>query len=102
MKAAYRHAFLSAPAAAASFDPDMIEPAETSAGDPTQWVAAFARALGLDPVDPHTIEVVLDLASVAAHQSQRWAAPVAAFLAGRAGLDPTEALQRARALASPR
>jgi hypothetical protein len=74
----------------------MVDQGETSGHDPSNWVTAFARALGLEPLTPEAIAVVLDLASVAAHQSQRWAAPVAAYLAGRAGLDPSQALELAQ------
>jgi len=39
---------------------------------------------------------LLDLAGVAAHASARPAAPIAAYLVGRAGVDPDTALERAR------
>ena len=64
--------------------------------DPEEWIAAFAAALGVDPPDPTTVETLLDLAGVAAHSSARTAAPIAAYLVGRAGVDPTAALERAR------
>lgn len=61
-----------------------------------EWIAAFAQATGGDPMDDATIDTLLELAGVAAHASERLAAPVACYLVGRAGLDPTEALERAR------
>jgi len=64
--------------------------------DPEDWLAAFAAALGVDAPDTTTVETLLDLAGVAAHASARTAAPIAAYLVGRAGLDPTTALQRAQ------
>jgi len=63
--------------------------------DPEDWIAAFAVSLGVDAPDPTTVETLLDLASVAAHGSARTAAPIAAYLVGRAGIDPATALERA-------
>jgi len=63
--------------------------------DPEAWIAAFAAALGVDPPDATTVETLLDLAGVAAHASERAAAPIAAYLVGRSGLDPATALERA-------
>jgi len=62
----------------------------------TEWVESFAAALGIDAPDQGTIDTLLDLAGVAAHASERIAAPIACFLVGRAGLDPADALARAR------
>ena len=63
--------------------------------DPQEWLAAFAASLGVDAPDAATVENLLDLAGVAAHASARTAAPIAAYLVGRAGLDPATALERA-------
>jgi hypothetical protein len=52
----------------------------------TQWIAAFAAALGVDPPDDDTVTSLLDIAGVAAHASERTAAPIACWLIGRAGL----------------
>jgi hypothetical protein len=62
------------------------------------WIGRFAVVLGTEV--PTTAEVVtlLDLASTAAHASHRQAAPVACWLAARAGIDPTEALEQAQRL----
>jgi hypothetical protein len=60
------------------------------------WLAAFAARAGVDPPDAATVDVLLDLASVAAHASERTAAPLACWMAGRAGLSPAEALALAR------
>jgi len=54
----------------------------------TQWVEEFARALGLEPPDPTTVEALLRLASTAAHASERLAAPLACYLVGLAGAAP--------------
>ena len=64
-----------------------------------EWIAAFAAELGAEPLDDATIDTLLELAGVAAHASERIAAPVACYIAGRAGLTPTEALAHARRLA---
>jgi hypothetical protein len=64
-----------------------------------QWITAFAAALRVDPPTEHDIEVLLDLAGVAAHASERIAAPLACYLVGRAGLGADDALAEARRLA---
>ena len=61
-----------------------------------EWIDAFAADLGVDAPDDATVEALLDIAGVAAHASERIAAPVACYLVGRAGLDPAEALAAAR------
>lgn len=63
------------------------------------WVAAFARQLGLEPPDATDAEILLDLAGVAAHASERLAAPLACYLVGRAGVAPADALAIARTVA---
>ena len=63
-----------------------------------EWIAAFAASLGSEPPDDPTTETLLELASVAAHASERIAAPLACFLVGKSGVDPAEALSRARSL----
>ena len=48
-----------------------------------EWIAAFARAAGVPRPSPEEIRDLLDLAGTAAHASERTAAPLACFLAGR-------------------
>jgi hypothetical protein len=60
-----------------------------------EWLAAFADRLGVDAPSQDELKAVLDLAAEAAHSSERIAAPVACWLAARAGVD----LERAIALA---
>jgi hypothetical protein len=50
-----------------------------------EWIAAFAAELGVEVPTPEQIESLLKLASVAAHSSERPAAPLACWVAGRAG-----------------
>ena len=64
-----------------------------------EWIAAFAERIGTDPPDQATIEALLDLAGVAAHASERIAAPIACYLIGRAGIAVDEARAHADALA---
>lgn len=63
-----------------------------------EWIGAFAARIGVEAPDDATVEQLLDLAGVAAHASERIAAPIACWLAGRAGLDPAAALAAAREL----
>jgi Domain of unknown function (DUF6457) len=61
-----------------------------------EWIDRFAEQLGVEAPDDATVEALLDLAGVAAHSSERTAAPIACWLAGRAGIDPAAALELAR------
>jgi hypothetical protein len=63
-----------------------------------QWIAAFAERLGTEPPDPETVELLLELAGVAAHASERTAAPIACWLAGQTGVTPPHALATARSI----
>jgi hypothetical protein len=60
-----------------------------------EWLAAYAAKLGTDPPSPEEFRVLLDVAAEAAHASERVAAPVACWLAARAGVTPEEALRLA-------
>jgi hypothetical protein len=66
-----------------------------------QWIAAFAAALGRPAPTPEEMEGVLRLASVAAHASERRAAPIACWLAAAAGIPPDEARALAERVAPP-
>lgn len=68
--------------------------------EPDAWIATFAASLGVDAPDPALIEQLLDLAGIAAHASQRTAAPIACYLVGLAGIDVATAQARAEAIAS--
>jgi hypothetical protein len=68
--------------------------------DATTWTAKFANALGVDAPSESEVGALLSLASVAANASERTAAPVACWLAARAGQSPDEALALARSLLS--
>jgi hypothetical protein len=60
-----------------------------------EWLAAYAERLGVAAPTKDELKAVLDLAGEAARSSQRIAAPVACWLAAKAGVD----LERAIALA---
>lgn len=52
-----------------------------------EFAQAVAADLGLDPLTEEEIATLLKIASVAAHSSERLAAPLCTYLAGRAGID---------------
>jgi hypothetical protein len=60
-----------------------------------EWIRAFARELGVEPPTPEQTEKLLGLAGVAAHSSERPAAPLACWVAGRAGASVEEFLAAA-------
>ena len=59
------------------------------------WLTAFAAALGRPEPTAEEMQAVLRLASVAAHASERKAAPVACWLAAVAGVEPEAAIRLA-------
>ena len=66
------------------------------------WIEKFADRLGTFPPSEIEMEALLDLAGVAAHDSERLAAPLACWLIAKAGLSPSEGLKMAEALVSER
>ena len=63
--------------------------------DAEAWIASFAaEANGTPPTETETGKL-LKLAAVAAHSSERIAAPLACWIAGREGLDLDEAIAMA-------
>jgi hypothetical protein len=63
-----------------------------------EWLAAFAEKLGTTAPSTGEFKVLLDLAGEAAHSSERVAAPVACWVAAKAGVSPEQALEIARGL----
>lgn len=55
-----------------------------------EWIEDFARRIGVDPPTPEEIDALLGLAAVAAHASERTAAPLACWLGGRSGRSPRD------------
>jgi len=64
-----------------------------------EWIALFAAQLGVEPPSAAETAELLALAAVAAHASERTAAPVACWLVARAGTAPSDALAIASAVA---
>lgn len=67
--------------------------------DPHEWINAFAAELGAEAPGQEQIDEMLKLASVAAHSSERFAAPVACWIAGSCGADLTAAREAAERIA---
>lgn len=56
-----------------------------------EFAQAVARDLGLEPLSEEEIGTLLKVASVAAHSSERLAAPLCTYLAGRASIAEAQA-----------
>lgn len=69
---------------------------DTPAINARQWLASYAQRLGVEAPTEDELEAVLGLAGVAAHSSERIAAPVACWLAAKAGVGLEEATTLAR------
>jgi len=65
-----------------------------------EWLRAFAAEIGTEPPTEQEMGEALRLASVAAHASERIAAPIACWLTGRAGRSLAEAQAAAERVAS--
>jgi hypothetical protein len=64
-----------------------------------EWLAAYADRLGVEAPTADELKAVLDLAAEAAHASERIAAPVACWLAAKAGRSLDESLVLAKEVA---
>ncbi len=64
----------------------------------TSWISAYAERLGADAPTRDEFEAILALAAEAAHSSERVAAPVACWVAAKAGVPLTDALEAARGI----
>ena len=64
--------------------------------DATSWISAYAERLGAEAPTRDEFEGILALAAEAAHSSERVAAPVACWVAAKAGVPLTDALEAAR------
>jgi hypothetical protein len=65
-----------------------------------EWLHAMAVEVGVAPPSLAEIDALLDLAGEAAHASERQAAPLTCWLVAKAGLDPFQALDVVRRVAS--
>lgn len=66
-----------------------------------EWLARFADAAGVPAPTQADVDTLLSVAGVAAHASERTAAPVTCWIASVAGLSPDAALTLARSLVPP-
>jgi hypothetical protein len=66
-----------------------------------EWIAAFAREAGVPPPSADEIRELLSLAGEAAHASERTAAPLACWIAGRSGLSLAELAAAAERVSPP-
>jgi len=66
-----------------------------------EWIGSFAREAGVRPASVQEIRQLLDLAGVAAHASERTAAPLACWIAGSSSLSLPELLAIAERVGSP-
>jgi hypothetical protein len=66
--------------------------ADPIAPEVTEWLHRYAASLGVDPPSDAEIDALLRLAAVAARGSARQAAPIACWLAAKAGLEPEQAI----------
>lgn len=48
-----------------------------------EWLAEFCERIGVEPPSKEEVVALLDLAATAAHSSERTAAPLACWIAGR-------------------
>ena len=63
------------------------------------WLARFAAEIGTVPPTSEELDMLLELAAIAAHASERPAAPITCWLVGRAA-DPRAALAAGQRLAA--
>jgi hypothetical protein len=68
--------------------------------DAQTWITRFAEVLGVTPPSETEIEMLLTLAGVAAHASERTAAPVSCWVAAKSNQSVGAALTAAEALAN--
>jgi Domain of unknown function (DUF6457) len=68
--------------------------------DAAAWLDRFAERLGVSPPTPEQQDALLALAGIAAHASERTAAPLSCWMVAAANLDPGEARGAAQRLAN--
>ena len=66
-----------------------------------EWIGSVAREAGVRPPSAQEISQLLELAGVAAHASERTAAPLASWIAGSSSLSLPELLAIAERVGSP-
>lgn len=63
-----------------------------------QWIRRFAGEIGVSAPSAEEMDEILRLAGIAAHASERTAAPIACYLVGRSGRPLSNALELAETL----
>jgi hypothetical protein len=58
-----------------------------------EWVEKFAKEIGAERPSREAFDEILKLAAEAAHSSERTAAPVACWIAGRAGAPLSQSIE---------
>jgi hypothetical protein len=64
-----------------------------------EWIDSYAAKVGAEPPTDDEFNAMLDLAAVAAHDSERVAAPVACWIGGASGRPLDELQQIAKRIA---
>jgi hypothetical protein len=67
--------------------------------DGPEWIAQFAAEAGVSAPTEEEVQQLLALAGIAAHASERTAAPISCWIAARADLSPADARALAARLA---
>lgn len=65
-----------------------------------EWIAQFAAKAGVKPPTAEQVTQLLDLAATAAHASERPAAPLACWVAGRSSLSAEQLLAAASSIST--
>ncbi|HEY2477144.1 MAG TPA: DUF6457 domain-containing protein [Solirubrobacterales bacterium] len=65
-----------------------------------EWLRAFCAEIGVEAPSKEEEAALLELAAIAAHDSERPAAPLACWAAGRTGRSPDELREIARGIKS--
>lgn len=66
----------------------------------SEWLAHYAAELGVVAPSERDVDELLRVASVAAHASERIAAPISCWLAATAGVSPSGAREAAERVAA--
>ena len=63
-----------------------------------EWVRRFAAEVGVQPLSEEDLDQILKLAAIAAHGSERTAAPVACWIGGQTGRSPESLREVAKSI----
>ena len=64
-----------------------------------EFLEAFAAQVGVPTPTPQEFDALLEVASIAAHSSERLAAPLACWMGGASGMPATQLLAAAQRIA---